>query len=154
MCNTSVRVASQVLVCFCFFCVVGSVLSQVSWTILVTVLVSLVSRQVLNTCVRNVDICFCPSPCLCRSGAEFICCFFICAQIEKCSQVFPLCLQKRFKNCFFVSPSGKVLRLFATIHTSSFGVCPLGKFCQELKFCLFRSEARESAHSEQCESHG
>ena len=90
-------------------------------------------------------------PCLCRSGTEFILnhdrlchiwCFVICAQIEKCRQVFFGVHRTRCKSCPSVSPSGKVLRVVASIHTSSVGVvlpgyfapCPLGKFSQELKF--------------------
>ena len=65
---------------------------------------------------------FCLSPCLCRSGTEFILdqdrmyhiwCFVICAQIEKCSQVSSWCLQNRFKRCLFFYPSGKVLCVFS-----------------------------------------
>ena len=48
-----------------------------------------------------------------------------CAQIEKCSQVFPWCLQNRFKSCHCLTPSTKVLRFFESIHTSSVGVVPL-----------------------------
>ena len=89
------------------------------------------SRLVLSTCVRNVEPCFYAPPFLCRSGTEFvlnhdrlchICCFVICAQIEKCNQVFPWCPQNQFKSCPVVRPSRKVLRLFASIHTSSVGV--------------------------------
>ena len=76
------------------------------------------------------NIVFYPSLCQCRSGTEFvlnhdrlchICCSVICAQIERCSQVFPWRPQNRFKSCPFVSPSGQVLRLFASIRMSFVG---------------------------------
>ena len=36
--------------------------------------------------------------------------------------MFLWCPQNRFKSCPFVNPSGKVLSLVASIHTSPFGV--------------------------------
>ena len=97
--TTSVRVASQVLDCFLYF--------LCWWFFFLARLVNNsghsfgllpLSRLVLNTCVRNVEPCFYPSPCPCRSGTELI-------------LNHP---QNRFNSC--------PLRLFASIHTSSVGV--------------------------------
>ena len=131
MLKTSVRIVASQVLAFPFSCAVGSALSRDSWTIWVTVFgFSLVSASVEHVRDQRGSL-FCPSPCLCRSSTEFILnqerlChiwrFVICAHIEKCSQVFPWCPQNRFESCPSVSPSRKVLRLFAFMHTSSFGV--------------------------------
>ena len=61
--------------------------------------------------------------------------------------------RNRFKSCPFVSPSGKVLRLVTSIQTSSVGVVLLvTSHRARLVNSLSRSEARESAHPEQCGS--
>ena len=110
--NTSVRVASQVLDCFLFFFLYW-------WFFFLARLVNNCghsfgllpsSQPVLNTCVRNVEPCFCPSPCLYRSGTENIlnhdrlchtCYFDICAQIGRTSSRAVLCV---FSHSFIRHP--------------------------------------------------
>ena len=71
--------------------------------------------------------------------------------------MFPSCLQIRFK-CPFVGSSGKVLRLFASIHTPPVGVVLLVISHRARLVKLpgtqvfpYRSGDREPAHSEQYE---
>ena len=115
------------------------------------------SRQELNACVRNVEPCFHPSPCLCRSDMTDCVTSVVWSSVPKSRSVVKCFLGVRRSGSIavlLVSPSGKVLRLFASIHTSSVGVvllvtshrCPLCKFCQE-HVCVSRSVVQESAHS-------
>ena len=128
---------------------------------------SFLSRLVLITCVRNVEPCFYPSPCLSRSVTEsvlnhdrlcHICCL---SSVHKSRSVVKcflgvrrtgsravLLLAHQDKCCVFSHPFICHLLVFSPGYIAP---CPLGKLCQE-QVCLSRSEARESAHSEQCES--
>ena len=116
------------------------------------------SRPVLNTCVRNVEPCFYPSPCLCRSGTELIlnhdrlchiCCFVICAQIEKCSQVFSWCPHNgsRAVLCVF---SHSFVRHPLALFSWLLRTVPAWQILPRTQVCLSRSEVRGSAHSERC----
>ena len=128
--------------------------------------VSPLSRQVLNTCVINVDLCFvlltvCADQVQDTSSIRTDCVtsgvlspVHTSTSVVKC---FLPCPQNLFKSCPLVSPSSKSAAS-SRIHSyfirwccspGYLAPCPLGKFCQETQVRLSRSEARESAHSEQ-----
>ena len=113
-------------------------------------LASPLSRQVLNTCVINVDLCFVLLP-VCAEQAQKVIlnqdrlcriwCFVICAQIEKCSQVLSLVSAEPVQELSFCSPIRKSAASFP-IHSyvirwcccpGCFAPCSLGKLCQEHK---------------------
>ena len=85
--------------------------------------------------------------------------FFTYAQIEKCSQLFPWCLQNGFKSCPFIGPSVKSAASFShpfirhplVLLSWLLRTVPAWQILPRTQVCLSRSEARESAHSDQCE---
>ena len=139
--NTSVRVASQTLVCS-LFCAVGQLFRETRVLIMVCGL-SLVSTSVEHALQKRgtvslvfLFLCILRYPSLCA----------VLSSVHKSRSVVKLrwCPQNRFKSCPFVSPSGKVLRCSHHSLSSSLVLCsvswyiapsPLGKLCREQVLC-------------------
>ena len=125
----------------CFFCVVLSAISGDSWAIGVTVYVvsrvsvsaealAKVSRHVVAENVfDDLESLFCPSPCLCRQGTEFILSLSRLSCDHGCLCVHLAC------RCSSVHKSRRVMKCF-------FGVCRIGSravlwLARQEKCCVF-----------------